>query len=432
MPTRVSIPAVLTTCALVALVAWRADAARHTQRDGKGAWVGLLDEHPAIEYATTPTHDRIAALNQALGAGEASLSFDTEGGYLRSLLRALDVPVESQMLVLSRTGVQREVTSPANPRALYYDDSVAVGFIRGAPFLEVAAHDPEQGTVFYTLDQRPATRPALSRQTSCLNCHVSAATLEVPGFMTRSLHAGEDGIQKLRLGSHLVDHRTPFEQRWGGWFVTGTHGTLRHMGNTVVDASDTPRSLVPGGALNAQSLDGAVDLSGYLSRASDVVALAVFDHQTRALNLLTRLAWESRAAAHDGRGPMPGPVATLVSELVDYLVFADEAPLDGGLTGSSGFTEWFQSRGPKDSRGRSLRELDLRTRLMRYPCSFLIYSPAFDALPDAVKAAAYGRLWQVLSGEDASAKYARLSRDDRRAVVEILRDTKADLPPAFD
>lgn len=431
MPTRVPRPAILATCVLIALMAWSADAARHVQRDSKGAWVGLLDEHPAIEYATRPTHDRIAALNQALGAGEASLSFDTEGGYLRSLLRALDVPVESQMLVLSRTGVQREVTSPANPRALYYDDAVAVGFIRGAPFLEVAAHDPAQGTVFYTLDQRPATRPALSRQTSCLNCHVAAATLEVPGFMTRSLYAGEDGIQKLRLGSHLVDHRTPFELRWGGWFVTGTHGTLRHLGNTVVDASDTPRSLVPGGALNAQSLDGAVDLSGYLSGASDVVALALFDHQTRALNLLTRLAWESRVAAHDGGEPTSGQVATLVSELVDYLVFVDEAPLDGGLTGTSGFTEWFGSRGPKDSRGRSLRELDLRTRLMRYPCSFLIYSPAFDALPDGVKAAVYDRLWRVLSGEDTSAKYARLSPDGRRAVLEILRDTKADLPPAF-
>ncbi len=394
------------------------------QRDSKGAWIGLLDEHPAIAYATRPVHDPIAALNGALEAGGAALTFEPQTGYLRSVLRALQVPESSQMLVLSRTGVQRLFTSPANPRALYYNDAVAVGYIRGSPFLELVAHDPEQGAVFYTLTQRATERPAFSRQTACLTCHVAATTLEVPGFMTRSLRVATDGNLKLRLGSHHVDHRTPVAERWGGWFVTGTHGRMRHLGNVVTSSADEILSLVPGGPLHARSLDGAVDLSGYPTSLSDVVALAVFDHQTRALNLLTRVAWEARVAAHEGRpGVTAPPLAGLINELADYLLFVDEAPLDGGLRGSSGFTEWFTAQGLRDGRGRSLHQLDLKTRLMRYPCSFTIYSPAFAALPDEARAAVFRALASVLSGAEASPRYAHLTPADRRAVTEILRET---------
>lgn len=395
------------------------------QRDSKGAWIGLLDEHPAIAYATHPVHDPVAALNGLIEAGGGALTFEPQTGYLRSVLRALQVPESSQMLVLSRTGVQRLFTSPANPRALYYNDTVAVGYIRGSPFLELIAHDPEQGAVFYTLTQRATERPTFSRQTACLTCHVAATTLEVPGFMTRSLRVATDGNLKLRLGSYHVDHRTPVAERWGGWFVTGTHGRMRHLGNVVTSSTDEIISLVPGGPLNARTLDGAVDLSGYLNGHSDVVALAVFDHQTRALNLLTRVAWEARVAAHEGRPGVTAPgLAGLINELVDYLLFVDEAPLDGGLRGGSGFTEWFSAQGGRDRRGRSLHELDLRTRLMRYPCSFTIYSPAFDALPQDARDAVYRRLGAVLSGADVSPRYARLSPADRRAVTDILRETR--------
>lgn len=411
--------------ALLVAIAGMAAVDAH-QRDGRGAWVGVLDEHPAIQYGLRPTRDAVSMLNQRLASGAASLTFDPADGYLRSLLSALDVPVESQMLVLSRTGVQRQFTSPANPRALYFNEQLSVGYIRGSPFLEIVAHDPEQGAVFHTLDQRPAERPALTRQTGCLTCHVATATLEVPGFMTRSLFAGPDGTLKLRLGSQdVVDHRTPFDKRWGGFFVTGRHGHSTHLGNIVVDAGDDRRSLVPAGALHATSLDGAVDLSRYPATRSDVAALAVFDHQTRALNLLTRLGWEARVAAHEGRAPLESPgVAALVAETVDYLLFVDEAPMPGGLDGTSGFREWFSRRGPKDPLGRSLHELDLTTRLMKYPLSYVVYAPAFDALPDDVRSTIYRSIYGVLSGDTTGPRYRHLSRADREAVTEILRATK--------
>jgi hypothetical protein len=120
-----------------------------------------------------------------------------------------------------------------------------------------------------------------------------------------------------------------------------------------------------------------------------------------------------------------------VNELVDYLLFVDEEPLTAAITGTSGFAEMFAALGPTDRRGRSLRQLDLTHRLLRYPCSYMIYSAAFAALPADARAAIYGRMGDVLSGRDPDPRYARLSADDRRAVVEILRETVPDLPAEF-
>ncbi|MFN7977528.1 MAG: hypothetical protein U0P30_05285 [Vicinamibacterales bacterium] len=393
------------------------------QRDSQGRWVGVLDEHPAIEYSVRPTRTAIDALNARLASGEARLAFDPGSGYLASVLRELDVPAASQMLVLSRTGVQRAFTSPGNPRALYFNESVAVGYIRHAPFLEFIAHDPSQGAVFYTLDQRATDRPALSRQSGCITCHVATSTLEVPGFMTRSLTALADGTPSLRFGSETaIDHRTPFEQRWGGWFVTGRTGALRHRGNTVLDPGDVVRAVAPGGAFNVTTLDGVVGLDTYPAATSDVAALAVFDHQAHALNLLTRLGWESRVAAHEGRRALDAPsVMALLDDAVAYLTFADEAPLPGALASPSPFADWFAARGTKDADGRTLHALELRTRLFRYPLSYTIESPAFAALPDDVRGALLAGLTRALSAPAAGPGAARFPAADRRAALEILR-----------
>jgi len=88
----------------------------------------------------------------------------------------------------------------------------------------------------------------------------------------------------------------------------------------------------------------------------------------------------------------------------------------------------FPQRGQRDRKGRSLREFDLQKRLFRYPLSYMVYSEAFDALPDVVRSAVYEKIYQVLTGEDASDRFAKLSAQDRTAILEILRDTKTNLP----
>jgi hypothetical protein len=384
--------------------------------------------HPAIEYASRPTTDPIAELNRRIEDGTARVTFDDDTGYLRSVLDALRVPIASQMLVMSKTGVQGVHTGPENPRAIFFNDAVTVGYIRSAPLLEVAVHDPQQGVLFYTIDQKPQPRPRFDRPSSCLRCHQGFSTLHVPGMLLRSVFVAPDGLPLSQFGSYDADDRTPFRRRWGGWYVTGTHGAMRHLGNAIAARGDTPETMISDRTLNRTSIE-RFDARGYLSAQSDIAALMVFQHQSHMTNLITRIGWEARIAAYEHRLDLSSaPLRDAVRELVDYLLFVDEEPLTATIKGTSGFAEKFAAQGPFDGHGRSLRQLDLEHRLLRYPCSYMIYSAAFHALPIDVRHAIYRRMWDILSGHDASPKYSCLSEPDRRAIMEILRDTLRDLP----
>jgi hypothetical protein len=387
-----------------------------------GASARALYEHPAIQYASRATTDRVAKLNQALAHGDRSFERDPRTGYLLPLLKSLGIPVESQLLVFSKTGVQRAHTNPRTPRALYFDESVVVGYLPDAPQIELAAHDPQQGVIFYTIDQTNAT-PALTRQTSCLGCHVSESTLDVPGVLARSHIVSGDGT--VMLGAHDVDHRTPHPDRWGGWYVTSEgvaapYPARSHLGNITFAGRTTSDEVF------IEWLNSVPETRGYLAQSSDVVSLLAFDHQMHAINLLTRLNWESRVAAdHSDNSAPDGAVARLVNELADYLLFVGEARLSTPLVPRAGFAARLASTTPNDRLGRSFGQLDLVNRLLKYPCSYMVYSEAFEALRPDVKAALYRRMIDTLSSSKAYGPYARVTDADRSAVLEILRETKA-------
>jgi hypothetical protein len=313
-----------------------------------------------------------------------------------------------------------------NPRALYFNDWAAVGWVRGADLLEVAVQDPRQGGIFYTVEQKPAERPQLTRNDQCLACHLSWDTLGVPGFFLMSTLTVPDDKNSYASG-FSSDHRKNFDTRWGGWYVTGNVGSLVHMGNVPVSTTNQPARAA---ARSLKSLDERFDMQGFPSHGSDVVALMVLDHQAHMMNLITRTGWEARLAAN-GDAKQLARVDEASVDFVDYLLFVYEAPLTGAVRGSSGFAEKFAAIGPIDSHGRSLRQLDLTRRLLKYPCSYMIYSDAFDAMPSLAKDAVYRRLWKVLSGQERSKPYADLSVTDRRAIVDILRETKKGLPDYF-
>jgi hypothetical protein len=377
------------------------------------AYPWTLDQHPAIDYRGTPTTDPVSALQRDLSAGTATLAFESRHGFLRALLARLEVPVESQILLFSKTGIQHPFTDPEHPRALYFNDRVIVGYIPAAPFIETASHDATQGVIFQTVAQDNAGPPQLVRPDRCLVCHLSANSAQVPGILVRSMFTDTTGRTRPQLGSAVVDHSTPLDKRWGGWYVTGTHGAARHLGNSMVTDSIGPEGAVNETTLNRTVLDARVDASAYPVTTSDIVALMVFDHQGRAMNLLTRLGWEARTATAESRLDVSsGELRELVRETAEYLLFVDEVPLTAPVQGVSGFAAAFASTGPRDQRGRSLRELDLTTSLFRYRCSYMIYSPAFDALPATVRSAVYARMETVLS------------RRGDRAVMEILDDTR--------
>lgn len=292
---------------------------------------------------------------------------------------------------------------------------VIVGYIPGAPVLEVASHDPRQGVIFQTLPQDPGmgTPPRFVRPDRCLTCHLSANSLGVPGILVRSMFTENTGRTRPQLGSAIVDHRTPLEQRWGGWYVTGSHGPARHMGNAMVTAAlERGEDAITDQTLNRTRLDARVDRATYPAASSDITALMVFDHQGHAMNLLTRLGWETRVALADGAADFSkGDLRALVNDAADYLLFVDEPPLVAPIRGISKFAEVFSDAGPRDSKGRSLREFDLQARLFKYRCSYMIYSPVFQQLPDLARTAVYARMHEVLK-----------ARGDAE-VVEILDET---------
>jgi len=409
---------------------WPVDAQR------AGTFMGSFDD-PAIRYSTTTTlNNAVVEVNRKLQDGTVQLTFDGRSGFLQSALEALRIPVESQLLVFSRTSLQRKLIGEQNPRALFFNDRVALGWVRGGDVLEVAAHDESAGVVFYTLEQRAdATTgpPQFKRAFECVGCHVTGSTLGVPGLLMFSTTRPE-GLASSGLPRH-IDHSDALARRFGGWFVTGSTGSVPHMGNDMT-ALDGRSSREIG------SVENLFDADGYRALSSDIVAHLVLTHQAGMTNLLTRAGWEARLAEswlQPPFSPTPGQEARsaavmsgIASELVDYLLFIDEAKLTEEVGGGSGFAERFSASGPRDRKGRSLYELDLNRRLMKYPCSYLIYSPAFDALPLIAKTPIYSRMWEVLSGQEQAPQYrSALSRADRQAIVEILRDTKKDLPPYF-
>jgi hypothetical protein len=368
-------------------------------------------DHAAIAYSTGPTANVVTALNARLDSGAASLSFDPATGYLPSVLEALSIPVESQVLVYSQTSFQAKKITRSNPRALYFNDRVAVGYVRGGDILEIAAQDATQGTIFYTLAQSQSDKPHFRREDQCLSCHLSWETRGVPGtFVMTVLPRRSD--DEYANGS-IVDHRSTLSDRWGGWFVSGAR-VPESMGNVEMLQPTMPPS-GPRRVTATRSLDGAFDARGYLTMFSDVVSLMILEHQAHATNLITRAGWEHRIGSPH--------VGAAIEELVDYLLFVDEATLPHPIRGSSGFAEKFPTIGPRDRQGRSLRDLDLNTRLMRYPLSYMIYSPGFEGLPDEVKRGVRSRIADVLSGRDARKKYAHLTPAARLAITEISSAT---------
>jgi hypothetical protein len=412
---------------VIACAAWSAAVVVSAQFDDSP-----LDlDHPAITYRTRQSTNVVDTLSARVQAGQVNLPYEDTTGYLKPVLDALNVSVDSQMVVFSKTSLQLNNIQPRNPRVIYFNDSVAVAWVRGG-FIEIAAHDPAQGAVFYRVLRAVTGPPAFFRDDSCLSCHNAFATLNVPGFLAKSVPSAVDGSGLPWLGNYLTDHRSPIVERWAGWYVTGKTGAIRHLGNAPLANRNADDLTIDAANLNLADLRSRFDTSGYLSPHSDVVALLVFDHQLRMMNLLTRIGWQARTLAHDGHseGAILTGLRDIATETVDYMLFVDEAPLSG-VSGTSGFAESFSRRGPRDSQGRSLRDLDLKQRLFTHPCSYMIYSDAFEQLPPTAKRAIYARLWDVLSGAVRAPKYARLSAVDRDGIIEILRETKKDLPASF-
>lgn len=400
-------------------------------------------EKSPINYGQIEPNDPVAVLSRAIDEGRETLEYSDEHGWLPSLLEKLNISPDTQTLVFSKTSLQLHKISPRTPRALYFNDEIYVGWCQRGDVVEIAATDPDQGAVFYTLDQDPELPPKIIRDRGqCLTCHATNRTQGVPGYLVRSVYSDNNGRPRSGTRTYVTDHSTDFEQRFGGWYVTGLHGTMRHMGNVITHDRNDPEQIDRDLGANRHRLEEMFDTEPYLTPDSDIVALMVLEHQSQMHNLIARASFETRIASYYDRGinealerPMdtvsPSTerrIAAAGEALVRYMLFADEMELENPIKSLTGFAKSFEcAKNPQwrgDRVGRSLRQLDLQTRLFKFPCSYLIYTAAFDGLPKPAMDFVRKRMTEILTAEHAPEGYEYLREPDRLAIREILAETK--------
>lgn len=406
------------------------------------ALAGVNYEEAPIHYSTAADETAVSKLQARIDRGEATLTFEEPHGYLKSVLQALDVSVSSQVLVFSKTSLQKDRVSPKSPRAIYFNDEVHVAYVQRG-ILEIAAADPQLGMAFYTLDQTRSDKPTFERQSNrCLNCHGAARTRNVPGLFVRSVYPDVDGLPVVAAGSFVTTQSSPFERRWGGWYVSGTHGEQKHLGNFILPEAKKPKSIDNSAGLNATDLAGRFDTSAYLSPHSDLVALMVLEHQSEAYNLMTQGAYETRESLwklervagdwkreQEVRTELHERIQNAARRLARHLLFADEVRLTAPIRGTSDFARDFSSRPARYENLPSLREFDLQSRLFRRPCSYLIQSANFAALADELRQEALRQISDVLDGKANDARVDRLPAMDRAEIKNVIRATFSDLSP---
>lgn len=405
----------------------------------EGAQAQLEFEAPPILYSRSTPKNSITRVQNKLETGELKLEYDPQTSYLLAVLEALDIPRSSQMLVFSKTSLQLHRINPHRPRAIYFNDESYVGFVQGGEVLEISTVDPQLGGVFYTLSTSESPEPRFVRdQGQCLTCHASSRTEGVPGHLLRSVFVDRSGQPHYGSGTYSTNQESPFEKRWGGWYVTGMHGEMRHMGNVISPKNVHFDDLDRESGANLKHLDELVDTSPYLEKTSDIVALMVLGHQLEMHNLIARGNYEARNALHYNEvmnqaldraedflsESTQRRISTAAEKIVRCLLFTDEATLTSPVTGVSSFQDDFSARGIRDRQGRSFRDFDLQTRLFKYPCSYLIHSEAFAALPDLMLTEVRRQLLAVLENSEAAVEFPHLSQTDRQNILEILRETK--------
>lgn len=395
-------------------------------------------DYPTIAYGDKASQNAIARLQEKMDRGEVTLKFEGHRGYLDSLLAALGIDPSSQILVYSKTSLQIHVIDATTPRAVYFNDHTYVAWLQHSDMVEIMTMDEERGTVFYSMTNRQRPRLTLDRETSrCLTCHdtYSMAGGGVPRFMVMSIPVN---LQGQRIGPDIgveTTDSTPIAERWGGWFVTGGAGKETHKGNILVRSEAELAKDDPARRMNLSTLEGLLDTKPYITDKSDIVALLVLEHQATVHNLVTRASFKSRAllAKNNLTDPaqrwsalpaeMQKRLTPLTEPLVRGLLFVNAAPYSGPISSSSGFDKWFEAQGPRASDGRSLRDLDLKTRLLKHPLSYLIYSDEFRTLPAPLREHVLDRIADVLTGQDRDPAFSHLSAADRTAILEILAGT---------
>lgn len=385
---------------------------------------------PAHEYHTRELNDPFTRMMADFESGKRQLDKRSGKAFIASLLEHLDVPASSQLLVFSRTSLQTRKISGSNPRAMYFNEDVYVGYIPGGK-VEIISLDPELGGIFYIFDiPKGDELPVIERSGRCMNCHAVAETRRIPGLSTRSVIPGSNWGKLVAFRDKEIGHQIPLSDRFGGWHVTGDPGVSDHKGNLIgekVGGKIETEVLMPGTEF---------DWSSYLTESSDILPHLILEHQSGFVNLVLEATYRARTYQHIGKGKIKAEHAAvlqgLAGELVRYLLFADEAKLPaGGIRVDPQYREDFLADRREAANGLSLKDLDLETRLFKHRCSYLIYSDVFEATSDLFKQQVYESLGEAISTEKRDPDFAYLPDAEKKAIRDILRETLSDLPEGW-
>lgn len=383
---------------------------------------------PVHGYHTQELNDPFTRLIADVKSGKRELDNSSSKAFIASMLEHLDVPASSQLLIFSRTSLQTRRISGSNPRAVYFNENVYVGYIPGGS-VEIISLDPELGGIFHIFDRpKNDAKPVFERGGGlCVDCHSVAKTRRVPGLSTRSVIPGANWGKLVAFSDNQMGHQIPLSERFGGWHVTGDSGITDHKGNLTGQRV--------GGKIVTEVIEPGTefDWSAYLTETSDILPHLILEHQAGFMNLVLEATYRARTYQHIGKGEIkPEHVAVLhglADELVRYLLFADEAKFPaGGIRVDPQYREDFLADRKEASNGISLKDLDLETRIFKHPCSYLIHSDVFEATSDLFKQRVYQVLGEALSIEKPNPDFAYLSVTEKEAIRGILRETLSDLP----
>lgn len=374
------------------------------------------------QYYTKNTDDSFKKVSEFLTQKSTNeLQFDSEKESLHNLLSDLNISIHSQTLVFSNTSLQLSRISQNNPRAIFFNDNLYLGYVPGG-FIEIIGIDAQIGAIPYVfkLPQKGDLQyPQIRRSTRCMRCHATKQTGGVPGLLLSSVIPAETGGSLDNLNPGKPGHNLPYTRRFGGWFLTNQADNHNNWSNSIGVMNQK-------GQIKQKKIQLPVyNISKYhLSNESEMVTHLVMEHQIGFTNLCISAQYALRESRLSKNKSTKHQVEDyFVEQLLRYSLFVDEPNLSiPSDKETSRFITYFEKSYPKKNPFNLFRKIELNTRLFKTRCSYMLGTPVFKALPDDFKNTFMISLREIVSKKNTELSFlgSHLEEDERERILHVL------------
>lgn len=379
---------------------------------------------PIHSYLHQTPRDPFSKFVKKIEKGDIELNFNSEKEYLLSLFEELNISPFSQLLVYSTTSLQLSRISPSNPRAIYFNDDIYLGYVPGGQ-VELIGIDPELGAIPYIFNlpiKDDLKHPSIYRSKRCMKCHASEETKGVPGLLLSSVIPGPGGgtIDAFRRG--IFGHSVPYEERFGGWHISGDHPFSNSWANYTGIMQDGIIKKIPNPPGKYFSWNK------YPTQQSDAIPHLILEHQVGFSNLCISITYRLRQINNQGSNKNATDeyskiIKNETDKLLSYILFQKEAKLPKNrLSLDSQFIEDFKNNRNSTAQSKLLRELNLKDRLFQLRCSYMIFSNSFQGLPSEIKKQLLEKLRFILlcDKKNLPEEYSYFNDEERLKIHSIL------------